>query len=138
MSADPSPSAASTYERGLAVRRQVLGFAHVDRATDAQTHFDADFQHYITENAWASVWARPGLDLRTRHLVTIALLAGLGREHELELHLRSIAHTGTTDDDVREVLFHVALYAGIPAANSAFALAKRILDPIPAHAPGSP
>ncbi len=115
-----------SYERGLKVRRQVLGDAHVDRATAAQTDFDADFQRYLTENAWGSVWARPGLDLRTRHLITLALLAALAREHELELHLRSLAHTGATPAEVREAFLHVALYAGVPAANAAFAKAKEV------------
>ena len=116
----------SAFSRGLAVRKKVLGAKHVARATAASTEFDADFQRYLTENAWGAVWARPGLDLRTRHLVTLALLAGLGREHELELHLRSLANTGTSREEVREAFFHVALYAGVPAANAAFALAKRI------------
>ncbi|MCI0432121.1 MAG: carboxymuconolactone decarboxylase family protein, partial [Gemmatimonadetes bacterium] len=92
----------------------------------AQTPFDAAFQTFITEAAWGSVWSRPGLDLRTRHLITIAVLAALGREHELALHLRSVAHTGATAEDVREALFHVAVYAGVPAANAAFARAKEI------------
>ncbi len=114
------------YERGLAIRRKVLGATHVERATAAQTKFDADFQRFITETAWGAVWSRPGLDLRTRHLITIAILAALGREHELALHLRSIGNTGTTPADVREALLHVAAYAGIPAANSAMACAKEI------------
>lgn len=121
----PRPARTARYTRGLKIRRRVLGGAHVDRATAAQTDFDADFQTFITETAWGSVWARPGLDLRTRHLITIALLAGLGREHELQLHLRNIARTGTSAADVREALLHVAVYAGIPAANAAVALAKQ-------------
>jgi 4-carboxymuconolactone decarboxylase len=116
----------SRYERGMKVRRQVLGAAHVDRATAAATSFDADFQRYITESAWGAVWARPGLDHRTRHLLTLAILAALGREHELELHVRATRNTGVTPDDLKEVLLHVAVYAGVPAANSAFAAAKRV------------
>lgn len=116
------------YARGRKTRRAVLGAAHVDRAAAAQTGFDADFQTFLTETAWGAVWSRPGLDLRTRHLITIALLAGLGREHELDLHLRSIQSTGTTPAEVREALFHVALYAGLPAANAAFARAKEIFS----------
>lgn len=119
------------YAQGMKVRRKVLGGAHVDRASGAQTKFDADFQRFITETAWGAVWSRPGLDLRTRHLITIAILAALGREHELELHLRSIGNTDTTPDDVRELMLHVAAYAGIPAANSAMAQAKQILDARP-------
>ena len=119
-------AAGERYARGLKVRQKVLGAAHVARATAAQTDFDADFQRFITESVWGSVWTRPGLDHRTRHLVTIAILAALGREHELTLHLRSIANTGTTPSDIREVMLHVAAYAGVPAANSAMARAKEI------------
>jgi 4-carboxymuconolactone decarboxylase len=122
----------------MKVRRRVLGGAHVDRALAAQTGFDADFQRFLTETAWGSVWARPGLDLRTRHLITMAILAALGREHELSLHLRSLANTGTTPSDLGEMLLHVAIYAGVPAANAAMALAKPILAADPAPAPSPP
>ena len=114
------------FERGMQIRRAVLGDAHVDRAAAAQTAFDADFQAFITETAWGSVWARPCLDRRTRHLITLTLLAALGRENELALHLRSIANTGVTQDEVKELLLHVAVYAGVPVANSAFAVAKKV------------
>lgn len=113
-------------ERGDAVRREVLGDDHVDRAAARATDVDRDFQAFITETAWGRLWAREGLDRRTRSLVTIALLAGLGREQELELHLRAIRRTGATRDEVVEALLHVAVYAGVPAANSAIALAKRV------------
>jgi len=122
-----SENESPAVRRGKKVREQVLGSKHIERARNAQTDLDADFQTFITETAWGSVWARPGLDLRTRHLITIGLLAGLGREQELKLHLSSIQNTGTTWDDVRETLMHVAVYAGIPAANSAFAIAKQII-----------
>ena len=114
------------YERGMKVRRQVLGDAHVDRAVGNTTPFDQDFQRYITETAWGDVWARPGLDHRTRHLVTLAVLAALGREAEFEMHVRATRNTGVTPDDLKEVLMHVAVYAGVPAANSAFGAAKRV------------
>lgn len=114
------------YERGMQVRREVLGDAHVDRAEANKTPFDGDFQRFITETAWGSVWARPGLDRRTRHLITIAMLAALGKEHELALHIRATQHTGVTADDVREVFHQVAIYAGVPAANSAFRIAKQV------------
>jgi 4-carboxymuconolactone decarboxylase len=117
------------YERGLQVRRQVLGDDHVDRAVAATSPLDSEFQRWITETAWAGVWDRPGLDRRTRSLITIALLAGLGHE-ELELHLKAAANTGATPADIAEVLFHVAVYAGVPAANSAFKMAKRLYDPL--------
>lgn len=131
------PSEFPAYRRGIKVRREVLGDEHVARAVAAQTDFDADFQTFITETAWGAVWSREGLDLRTRHLITIGILAALGREHELALHLHSLHNTGTTWADVQETLLHVAVYAGIPAANSAVALAKQIqatATPAPDHA----
>jgi 4-carboxymuconolactone decarboxylase len=129
------PANPEETSRGMAIRRRVLGDAHVDQALAGSTNFDAAFQEFITEHAWGAVWARPGLDLRTRHLVTLALLAGLGREHELELHVRSIARTGVTQEELREVLLHVSLYAGVPAANAAFAVARRVFaeNPHPGH-----
>ena len=117
----------SRYETGLRVRREMLGEEHVGRALARQTALDADFQRFITETAWGGVWARPDLDRRTRSLVTIALLAGLGRTEELALHLRASQNIGVDTREVAEVLLHVAVYAGIPAANTAFAIAKREL-----------
>lgn len=113
----------------MRVRRAVLGNEHVDRAIAAQTAFDAPFQRFITETAWGSLWSRPDLDAKTRSLITIALLAALGRREELETHLKATRNTGATPEEVREALLHVAVYAGVPAANSAVALAKSILDP---------
>ncbi len=115
------------YERGRQMRRAVLGEEHVDRAEANQTELDADFQRYITETVWGDVWTRPGLDRKTRHLLTLALLAALGREHELETHLRATRNTGVTVDDLKEIFLQVAVYAGVPAANSALAIAKRVL-----------
>ena len=115
----------TTYERGLGVRKEVLGAEHVERAL-SQANIDADFQRLITEFAWGSVWARPDLDRRTRSLVTIAILAALDRE-ELDLHVRASRNTGATPHDIAEVLLHVAIYAGVPAANAAFARVKAIL-----------
>jgi 4-carboxymuconolactone decarboxylase len=131
----PASQPDDRHTRGMKIRRTILGDAHVDRAAAASTPFDADFQRFITETAWGSVWSRPGLDLRTRHLVTISILAALGREQELALHLRSLRGSGTTMEDVREIFFHVAAYAGIPAANAAFALAKPIFEAKPAAGP---
>jgi 4-carboxymuconolactone decarboxylase len=113
------------YAEGMAVRRSVLGDAHVDRAEAKKTDFDADFQRYITESVWGSIWTRPAFDRRTRSLVTIAILAALGRHEELAMHVRATRRTGASPADVREVLFHVAAYAGVPAANTAVAVAKR-------------
>jgi 4-carboxymuconolactone decarboxylase len=115
------------HETGMRVRREVLGDAHVDRAAAAATPFDAPFQRFITETAWGTLWAGEGIDRRTRSLVTIAILAALGRHEELALHLRASANTGATPEEIREALLHVAVYAGVPAANAAFALAKSIL-----------
>ncbi len=114
------------FEAGLAVRRSVLGDAHVDRAEAAKTAFDADFQRFITEGAWGSVWSRPGLDKRTRSMLVIALMAALGHEEELAMHVRATRNTGATPEDVREVLLMVAVYAGVPAANAAIKVAKRV------------
>ena len=116
----------SRYDQGLRVRKEVLGAEHVARAQEQTTAFDADFQRFITETAWGAVWARPDLDRRVRSLVTIGILAALGRE-ELALHLRASRNTGASPREIAEVLLHVALYAGIPAANAAFAEAKEIL-----------
>ena len=116
------------HEQGMAVRRQVLGDEHVDRARAAITPFTADFQDYITRFAWGSVWAREGLDRRTRSCLTLALLAALGRDGELEMHLRAALRIGVTPEEIGEVLLHTAVYAGVPAANSAFAIAQRVLE----------
>ena len=119
----------SRYEVGMRVRRAVLGDAHVERAEARTTQFDAPFQRFIAETAWGTLWAGDGLDRRTRSLVTIAILAALGRHEELALHLRASANTGATPDEIREALLHVAVYAGVPAANSAIGIAKGILAP---------
>ncbi len=117
-------------ERGLATRREVLGGSYVDDALERATAFDAPFQELITAHAWGDVWSRPELDRPTRSLVTIALLAALGHERELGLHLRASRRTGATAEQVRETLLHVAIYAGVPAANTAFAVARRVLSDV--------
>jgi len=113
----------SRYEQGLKTRKEVLGADHVERALAKASELDKDFQTFITETAWGSVWSRPGLDRRTRSLVTIAILAALARE-ELGLHLRASRNVGVDPKEITEVLLHVAAYAGIPAANQAFAMAR--------------
>lgn len=118
----------SRHKKGLAVRRAVLGADHVARASANQTRFDAAFQRWITESAWGGVWARSGLSRKTRHLLTIALLAALGRHEELAMHIRATRNTGVTQKEVREALLQVAVYAGVPAANSAFATAKSVYN----------
>jgi 4-carboxymuconolactone decarboxylase len=129
--------AGGRLEAGRRVRRAVLGDEHVDRALANETAFDAPFQRFITEVAWGSVWAREGLEPRTRSLITIALLAALGRREELELHLHAARNTGATPEEIREALMHVAVYAGVPAANSAFALARAIVGAADAPTPGT-
>jgi 4-carboxymuconolactone decarboxylase len=114
------------YEAGMKVRRTIHGDEYVDRSIANRTEFDADFQRFITETAWGSIWVRPGLDHRTRHLLTVAILAALGKEHELGLYIRATRNTGVTQDEIKEVLLHISIYAGIPAANTAFAIAKRV------------
>jgi 4-carboxymuconolactone decarboxylase len=115
---------ATRSERGMRVRREVLGDAHVDAAQVGRTELDADFQDLLTEVAWGGVWDRGGIDRRTRSLITIAILAALGRSDELAMHLRATRNTEATLVEVRETLFHVAIYAGIPAAHAAFEIAK--------------
>ena len=119
------------FDEGVQTRRAVLGDAHVDRAEANQTAFDADFQTFITEGAWGSVWSRPGLSRRERSLVTIALLAALGHDEEVAMHVRATRNTGASAEDIKEALLHVAVYAGVPAANRAFRIAKQALGERP-------
>lgn len=125
------------FETGMRTRRAVLGDSHVDRATAATTDFDETFQTFITEGAWGSVWSRPQLSKRERSLITIALLAALGHDEEVAMHVRATANTGATPDDVREALLHVAVYAGVPAANRAFKIVKKTYAEINAILPGT-
>jgi 4-carboxymuconolactone decarboxylase len=115
------------YEAGIRVRREVLGDAHVDRAVEATTDFTAVFQDFISRYAWGSVWAREGLDRRTRSAITLAVLTALGRENELAMHVRAARTNGLTAEEIGEVLLHTAVYAGVPVANAAFAIAQRVL-----------
>jgi 4-carboxymuconolactone decarboxylase len=118
---------ADRHEIGMATRRRVLGDAHVDRAEAGKTALDADFQAFITEAAWGSVWSRPGLTLRERSIVTLALLAALGNHEELAMHVRATARTGASPQDMAEAMLHVAVYAGVPRANHALKLIKETL-----------
>src|SRR5436305_904759 len=115
------------YEAGMAVRRKVLGDEHVDRAEASTTPFTAAFQDFITRCAWGSVWTRDELDRRTRSAVTLAVLTALGREHELAMHVRGARRNGLTEEEIAEVLLHTSVYAGVPAANRAFAVARDAL-----------
>ena len=114
------------YENGLAVRRAVLGDAHVDRTIAKRNDFNEEFQTLITRYAWGEVWTRPGLPRHTRSLLTIGLMVALNRGEEFRLHLRAAFNNGVTRDEIREVLLHCAIYAGVPAANSAFHMAEEV------------
>ncbi|WP_216215968.1 4-carboxymuconolactone decarboxylase [Amycolatopsis aidingensis] len=115
------------HQAGMNVRREVLGDEHVDRALAGTTEFTAPFQEYITQAAWGSVWTRPGLDRRTRSCITLALLTALRCEDELAMHVRAAVQNGLSPEEIAEVLLHTAVYAGVPAANSAFGVANRTL-----------
>jgi len=115
------------HEQGMVVRRAVLGDAHVDAAIARTTPLTADFQDFITRYAWGDVWSRPGLDRRTRSCITIAMLVALQHEKELTMHLRAALRVGVTGAEIREILLQTAIYAGVPAANRAFAIAQEVL-----------
>jgi 4-carboxymuconolactone decarboxylase len=116
------------YDAGMSVRREVLGDEHVDRAVEKTTDFTAPFQEFITRYAWGGPWSRPGLDRRTRSAITLAVLTALGRENEIAMHVRAALRNGLSQAEIAEVLLHTAVYAGVPAANSAFAIAQRTLE----------
>jgi 4-carboxymuconolactone decarboxylase len=122
------------FEKGMAVRRAVLGDAHVDRAQKNRDEFNDEFQDLITRYAWGEIWTRPGLPRNTRSLLTIALMVALNRDDELQMHLRAAFRNGVTREEIKEVLLQTAIYCGVPAANSAFHLAEQVsaeLDPKP-------
>jgi 4-carboxymuconolactone decarboxylase len=116
-----------SHDDGMRIRREVLGDEHVDRAVERTTDFSADFQDLITRYAWGEIWARPGLDRRTRSAVTLTALTARGQLDELALHVRAALRNGLTPDEIKEVLLQSAIYCGVPAANSAFAVAQRVL-----------
>ena len=118
----------STYERGMQVRREVLGDEHVDRAIERTTEHTADFQDFITRYAWGEVWARPGLDRRTRRCITLTALVAVGLMDELRLHIEAALRDGLAPEEIKEVLLQCAIYCGVPAANSAFAVFQSVLD----------
>lgn len=115
----------SKFEKGMEFRKKILGEAHVERSWENATDFDRDFQEFITETAWGAAWARPGLDLKTRHMIVIAVLTALGREKELTLHINASHNSGITPDEMKELLMQIAAYAGIPASLTAFGIAKK-------------
>ena len=116
------------HERGMTVRREVLGDAHVDRAVAGTTPLNRDFQDFITRYAWGDVWARPGIDRRTRSFLTVAMMVALGHDHELRMHIRAARRNGLSWDEISETLLHCAVYCGVPAANGAFAIAQEVHD----------
>jgi 4-carboxymuconolactone decarboxylase len=115
-------------DEGMRIRREVLGHEHVDRASERTTPFTQEFQDLITRYAWGEIWARPGLDRRTRSCITLTALVALGHDEELAMHVRAARRNGLTAEEIKEVLLHAAVYCGVPAANSAFAIAQRVLD----------
>lgn len=131
-----APGSSERYRQGMATRRSVLGDAHVDRASSLATGFDQPFQEMITEGAWGTVWSRPGWSKRERSMVTIALLAALGHDEEVAMHVRATANTGASRDDICEALLHVAVYAGVPAANRAFKIARQTFEEMDAAGMG--
>ena len=131
-----SKDKSARYQQGMATRRSVLGDSHVDRAEKAKTDFDEPFQDLITEAAWGHVWSRPNWSKRERSMVTIALLAALGHDDEVAMHVRATANTGATKEDVMEAMLHVAIYAGVPAANHAIKIAKGAFEEMSAQDQG--
>ena len=128
------PGHSTRYLEGITTRRAVLGDAHVDRVEAAKTEFDIPFQKLITESAWGHVWSRPNITKRERSMITIALLAALRQDDEVVMHIRASVNTGATREDIREALLHVAIYAGIPAANHAIKIARKTFDEMDAQA----
>ena len=120
------------HEQGMRVRREVLGDAHVDRAEAKKSELTADFQDFLTRYAWGEVWDRPGLDRRSRSVATLAALVALRAENEIAMHVRAALRNGLTAEEIGEVILHTALYAGLPAANAAFAIAQSVIDEEPA------
>ena len=116
------------YDDGMEVRREVLGSEHVDRATENATDFTRDFQQLITEYAWGTIWTRPGLDRRSRSLITLTALVARGHHEELALHVRAALTNGLTVDEIKETLLQTAIYCGVPAANTAFRIAQDVLE----------
>jgi 4-carboxymuconolactone decarboxylase len=117
-----------SYDDGMKVRREVLGDEHVDAAIERTTPFTEDFQDLITRYAWGEIWARPGLDRKTRSCITLTALVALNHHEELAMHVRAALRNGLTPDEIKEVLLQSAIYCGVPAANRAFAVAQQVLD----------
>lgn len=119
--------AEDTYDKGMSVRRAVLGDAHVDRAERNRTSFNTDFQDFITRYAWGEIWTRPGLDRKTRSCITLAMLVALNRSEEFQMHVRAARNNGLSRDEIKEIILHAGIYCGLPAANHSFKLADEVL-----------
>jgi 3-oxoadipate enol-lactonase/4-carboxymuconolactone decarboxylase len=135
---EAAPARGPSYAAGLAVRREVLGDAHVDRATESATDLTREFQDFITEYAWGGIWTRPGLDRRSRSMITLTALIARGHHEELAMHVRAARTNGLTDDEIKEVILQSAVYCGVPDANTAFRIAQRVLAELdaPSHPGG--
>ena len=125
---DAGQDAPRKYSEGMKTRREVLGDEHVDRAVANTTPFTEPFQDFITRYAWGEIWSRPGLDKKTRSCITLAALVALGAENEIAMHVKAAIRNGMTPDEIAEVILHTAIYAGLPKANSAFAIAQAVLE----------
>jgi len=123
----------SDYDRGLAVRREVLGDSYVDQAAARTTDLTRDFQTLVTEFAWGTIWTRPGLDRRSRSMIALTALIARGRDEELALHLRAALRNGLSRDEIKEVLLQTAVYCGVPDANAAFRIAQNVFEEADAH-----
>lgn len=124
MTDHPEADLQNTFEQGLAMRKLVLGADHVQRSLDAASDFTRDIQELVTEYCWGSVWTRPGIDLKTRSAINLAMLTALNRGHELAVHVRGALNNGLTTDEIKEILFQTAIYCGVPAALEAFRIAE--------------
>ena len=131
---DRDRSVGERIDAGTAVRREVLGGEHVDRATAAATDFTRDFQQFITNYAWGGIWTRPGLDRRSRSMITLTALIARGHHEELAMHVRAARTNGLTDDEIKEVILQSAIYCGVPDANTAFRIAQKVLAELDAQA----
>ena len=125
------------FEKGKKIRESVLGAAHASRTAKNRTDFNADFQDFLMEYAWGSIWAREGIDRKTRHIITIAMLVAMGRTDELKLHIRATRNTGVTRDEVKEIMMHAAVYAGVPLAFGCFQIAAQLFDEMDKEAAAS-
>ncbi len=126
---EPTPAASDAYTAGMAVRREVLGDAHVDRATAGATDFTREFQEFITEYAWGGIWTRPGLDRRSRSMITLTALIAHGHHEELAMHVRAARTNGLTDDEIKELILQTAIYCGVPAPTRRSGSPRSVLDP---------